>query len=64
MEDLILGIEPAHVFGAVIAIGAAVIGMAIKINRCIGRQEAELRALKDRFDIFANSYLEHLDKKK
>ncbi len=57
-------IEPGHVFTALIIIGGAILGFMFKINRCVGRQEAELKGIKDRVDILANSYLEHLDKKR
>lgn len=60
MEHII--IEPGQVLMAVIIIGGAILGFMFKINRCVGRQEAELRGIKDRLDILANSYLEHLDK--
>ncbi len=59
-----LVIEPGQVLTAVIIIGGAILGFMFKINRCVGRQEAELTAIKDRLDILANSYLEHLDKRK
>lgn len=62
MEHII--IEPGQVLIAVIIIGGAILGFMFKINRCVGRQEAELKGIKDRLDILANSYLEHLDKKK
>jgi hypothetical protein len=61
VEDLLWGIEPAMVLASVLAIGGAVLGMAIKINRCIGRQEADLKNLKNRFDIFITSYMSHID---
>ncbi len=62
MEHII--IEPAQVLTAVIIIGGEILGFMFKINRCVGRQEAELKGIKDRLDILANSYLEHLDKKR
>ena len=61
MEHIV--IESSHIFTAVIIIGGAILGFMFKINRCVGRQEAELRGIKDRVDILANSYLGHLDKK-
>jgi len=62
MEHIV--IEPGQVLIAVIIIGGAILGFMFKINRCVGRQEAELKGIKDRLDILANSYLEHLDKKR
>ena len=64
MEDLLWGIEPAQVLATTIIIGGAILGFMFKINRCVGRQEGELKGIKDRLDILANSYLEHLDKPK
>jgi hypothetical protein len=63
MEDLLWGVEPGQVLASVIIIGGAIIGFMFKINRCVGRQEGTLKEIKNRLDILANSYLEHLDKK-
>ncbi len=40
--ELLLGIQPAHVFGAMIAGGIGLFGFMLKINRCIGRLEGML----------------------
>jgi hypothetical protein len=57
------GIEPGHVLTTVIIIGGAIAGFMFKINRCIGRQEGEIKGIKERLDTLVNSYLGHLDKK-
>jgi len=46
-----------------IGIGAAVIGFQLKINRCIGKLEANYSTLDSRLKTIAESYLQHLDKK-
>lgn len=42
MDDLLFGIEPAHVFALIVAGGAGLFGFMLKINRCIGRLEGML----------------------
>jgi len=58
------GIEPAQVLLTILAIGGALIGFNLKINRCIGRLEAKYSSLDSRLKTIAESYLNHLDKKK
>jgi len=43
--------------------GAAVIGFQLKINRCLGKLEANYSSLNSRVKTIAESYLQHLDKK-
>lgn len=38
-DPALFGIEPAHVFGALIMGGIGLFGFMLKINRCIGRLE-------------------------
>jgi hypothetical protein len=40
--ELLLGIEPAHVFGLLMAGVVGLFGFMMKINRCIGRLEGML----------------------
>jgi len=41
-EAALFGIEPAHVFGVMIAGGVGLFTFMLKINRCIGRLEGML----------------------
>ena len=44
VAEMLYGIEPAHVFGAIVVGGAGIFGFMLKINRCIGRLEGMLTA--------------------
>ncbi len=48
MEELLFGIEPAHVFAALLVGGAGLFGFMLKINRCIGRLEGMLEIHLDK----------------
>ena len=63
-NELIFGIEPAHVLGVVIAIGGSILGLMFKINRCLGKQEGRLDGLEKTLERIAKSLLTHLDKPK
>ncbi|KKN37571.1 hypothetical protein LCGC14_0762110 [marine sediment metagenome] len=64
MEDLIYGIEPAHVLVVLVGVGGSIIAYLYKINRCLGKQEGRLDSLEKSFGRIAESLLSHLDKKK
>ncbi|MCK5600937.1 hypothetical protein KAR91_03650 [Candidatus Pacearchaeota archaeon] len=61
-EHLMWGIEPAQVLIASITIGGAIIAFQFKINRCLGKMEANYKNLDSRLKTIAESYLSHLDK--
>ena len=56
-------VQPSHVLAVLLAIGGGLFGILWKINRCVGRHEGEIKGMKERFETFVKSYLDHLDKK-
>lgn len=63
-DDLIFGIEPAHVLVVLVGVGGSIIAYLYKINRCLGKQEGRLDSLEKSFGRIAESLLSHLDRKK
>lgn len=63
-DNLIFGIEPAHVLGVLVGVGGTIIAYLYKINRCLGKQEGRLDSLEKTLERIANSLLSHLDRNK
>ena len=54
-------IQPVHVFSLLGVAIVGIVGFEIKLSRCIGKIEGDLRQTTQTLDRIANAFIKHLE---